>query len=62
MYAFVETDGTTHSVAVSCRVLRVARSSCYAWLAGEEARAARRVAGDALAHAITVDLGVPRRR
>ncbi|MGY3059928.1 transposase InsO family protein [Streptomyces sp. TE3672] len=49
------------------RLLKVARPSFYAWLAGEQARAARRAADDALAHEITVlhiasrcTYGVPR--
>ncbi|QWA20299.1 IS3 family transposase [Streptomyces sp. JCM17656] len=48
-------------------MLKVARSSFYAWLASERARAARRAADDALAHEITVlhiasrhTYGVPR--
>ncbi|MCO6703408.1 IS3 family transposase [Streptomyces sp. CHA1] len=50
-----------------CRVLHVARSSCYAWREGEAARQARRAADDALAHEITAlhiasrkTYGVPR--
>ncbi|MEU2961263.1 IS3 family transposase [Streptomyces albidoflavus] len=50
-----------------CRVLHVARSSCYAWRECEAARQARRAADDALAHEITVlhiasrkTYGVPR--
>jgi hypothetical protein len=50
-----------------CRLLKVARSSFYAWMAGEQARAVRRAADDALAHEITVlhiasrcTYGVPR--
>lgn len=54
VYAFIEAEKTTHNVAVLCRLLKVARSSFYAWLAGEPARAARRAADDALAHEITV--------
>lgn len=45
----------------------MARSSFYSWMAGEQARAARRAAADALAHEITVlhiasrcTYGVPR--
>ncbi|GAU71393.1 phage integrase [Streptomyces sp. NBRC 110611] len=39
-----------------CPVLtrRVARSSCYAWLAAAKTRAARTAADETLAHAITV--------
>ncbi|MFJ2297065.1 hypothetical protein ACIOG7_36305 [Streptomyces sp. NPDC087894] len=54
VYAFIEAEKTTHPVALLCRLLKVARSSFYAWLAGEQARAARRAADDALAHEITV--------
>ncbi|WP_405440801.1 hypothetical protein OG373_26720 [Streptomyces avidinii] len=62
-YAFIEAEKTTHGVALLCRLLKVARSSFYAWQAGEQARAA----DDALAHEITVlhiasrhTYGVPR--
>jgi hypothetical protein len=51
VYAFIEAEKTTHSVALSCRLLKVARSSFYAW---HQARAARRAADDGLAHEITV--------
>ncbi|MEK0098948.1 IS3 family transposase [Streptomyces sp. A475] len=54
MYAFIEAEKTTHNVALLCRLLKVARSSFYAWLAGAEARRARKAADDALAHEITV--------
>ncbi|MFF8196284.1 IS3 family transposase [Streptomyces bobili] len=67
VYAFIEAEKTTHHVALLCRLLKVARSSFYGWLAGEQARAARRAADDALAHEITVlhiasrcTYGVPR--
>ncbi|MFJ1655098.1 IS3 family transposase [Streptomyces sp. NPDC088337] len=67
MYSFIEAEKTTHGVALLCRLLKVARSSFYAWLAGEQARAARQAADDALAHEITVlhiasrcTYGVPR--
>ncbi|MFJ2307734.1 IS3 family transposase [Streptomyces sp. NPDC087787] len=53
--------------ACQVRLLKVARSSFYAWLAGEKARSARKAADDALAHEITVlhlaskaTYGVPR--
>ncbi|MER6113547.1 hypothetical protein ACWGPD_30480 [Streptomyces hirsutus] len=45
VYAFIEAEKTTHPVALMCRLLKVARSSFYAWLAGEQARAARRAGG-----------------
>ncbi|GAA3485545.1 hypothetical protein [Streptomyces yanii] len=54
VYAFIEAEKTTHHVALLGRLLKVARSSFYAWLAGEQARADRRAANDALAHKITV--------
>ncbi|MFD9390444.1 IS3 family transposase [Streptomyces sp. NPDC060000] len=67
VYAFIEAEKTTHHVALLCRLLKVARSSFYVWMAGEQARAARRAADDALAHEITVlhiasrcTYGVPR--
>lgn len=66
VYAFIEAEKTTHGVALLCRLLKVARSS-YAWLAGEQARTARKAADDALAYEITVlhiasrrTYGVPR--
>ncbi|MEU1194217.1 IS3 family transposase [Streptomyces sp. NPDC005859] len=67
VFAFIETEKTTHNIALLCRLLKVARSSFYAWLAGEKARSARKAADDALAHEITVlhvasraTYGVPR--
>jgi hypothetical protein len=67
VYAFIEAEKTTHGVALLCRLLKVARSSFCAWLAGERARVARKAADDALAHRITVlhiaskhTCGVPR--
>lgn len=67
VYAFIEAEKTTHTVALLCRLLKVARSSFYAWRSGERARRARQAADDALAHEITVlhvasrhTYGVPR--
>jgi len=54
MYAFIEAEKTTHGVAFLCRLLKVARSSFYAWLAAAETRAARQAADEALAHEITI--------
>lgn len=54
VYAFVEAEKTTHHVALLCRLLKVDRSTFYAWPAGEEARRARKAADEALAHEITV--------
>ncbi len=31
VYAFIEAEKTTHTVALLCRLLKVARSSFYAW-------------------------------
>ncbi|MEU2978380.1 IS3 family transposase [Streptomyces hirsutus] len=67
VHAFVEAERTTHNVALPCRLLKAARSSFYAWRAGEQARRAKQAADDALAHEITVlhiasqhTYGVPR--
>ncbi|MDN3267098.1 IS3 family transposase [Streptomyces sp. MA15] len=67
VYAFIEEERTTHTVALPCRLLKVARSSFQAWRSGEQARRARQAAGDAPAHEITVlhiasrhTCGVPR--
>ncbi|MER6162966.1 IS3 family transposase [Streptomyces sp. NPDC001868] len=54
VYAFIEAEKTTHHVAPLCRLLKVARSSFYAWLAGERTRRAKQAADDVLAHEITV--------
>lgn len=48
VYAFIEAEKTTHPVALLCRVLGVARSSFYAWLAARPAAAARQAEEDAL--------------
>lgn len=67
MYTFIEAEKTTHGVAFLCRLLKVARSSFYAWLAAAKARAARKAADQDLVHEITVihvasrhTYGVPR--
>ncbi|MFE9975641.1 IS3 family transposase [Streptomyces hirsutus] len=54
VYVFIEAEKTTHGVALLCRLLKVARSSFSARRAGEQARAARQAADDALAHEITM--------
>ncbi len=66
-YAFIEAEKTTHGVAFLCRLLKVARSSFYAWLAATKTRAARAAADEALVHEIAVihvasrqTYGVPR--
>ncbi|MFD5514127.1 IS3 family transposase [Streptomyces sp. NPDC127051] len=53
MYAFTEAE-KTRPVAFLCRLLKVNRSSFYAWRDGAGARAGRRAAEEALAHEITV--------
>ncbi|WP_093804247.1 IS3 family transposase [Streptomyces sp. Wb2n-11] len=69
VYASIEAEKTTHTVALLCRLLKVARSSFYAWRSGEPARRVGQAADDALAHEITVlhvasrhTYGVPRIR
>lgn len=52
VYAFIEAEKTTHSVALLCRVLGVARSSFYAWRAARPAAVARQSSEDALAEEI----------
>ncbi|MFF2601642.1 IS3 family transposase [Streptomyces californicus] len=66
-YAFIEAEKTTHGVAFLCRLLKVARSSFYAWLAAAKSWAERRAADQALVHEITLihvgscqTYGVPR--
>ncbi|MGW9453330.1 IS3 family transposase [Streptomyces sp. NPDC055632] len=66
-YAFIEAEKTTHGVAFLCRLLKVARSSFYAWLAAAKSRASRLAADEALVHEIAVihvasrqTYGVPR--
>ena len=54
VYAFIEAEKTTRTVALPCRLLKVARSSFYAWRSGEQARRTRQAADDALTHEITV--------
>jgi putative transposase len=52
VYAFIEAEKTTHPVALLCRILGVARSSFYAWLAARPAAAARQADEDALVEEI----------
>ncbi|QHC23250.1 IS3 family transposase [Streptomyces sp. GS7] len=66
-YAFIEAEKTTHGVAFLCRLLKVARSSFYAWLDASKTPAARQAADEVLVHEITVihiasrqTYGVPR--
>ena len=67
LYRFVHAEKANYPIVLLCQVLRVARSSYYAWREGEAARHARQAADDALAHKITVlhvasrrTYGVPR--
>ncbi|MEU6018264.1 IS3 family transposase [Streptomyces sp. NPDC047515] len=67
VYAFTEAEKTTHGVAFLCRLRKVARASCHAWLAAGKNRALRQAADQALAHEITLihlaarkTYGVPR--
>jgi putative transposase len=54
VYRLIHAEKATYPIVLLCRVLKVARSSCYAWREGEAARRARQAADDALAHEITV--------
>lgn len=58
-YAFIEAEKTTHGVAFLCRLLKVARSAFYAWLAVATNRSARKAADDVLAHEITSSTSSP---
>ncbi|GHE41519.1 transposase [Streptomyces capitiformicae] len=67
LYRLSRAEKANHPIVLLCRVLNVARSSCYAWCEGEAARHARQAADDALAHEITMvhiasrhTYGVPR--
>ncbi|MFD3736353.1 IS3 family transposase [Streptomyces sp. NPDC058632] len=64
---FIHAGKANHPVALLCKAMTTARSTYYAWVAGAEAREARRRADEALAHEITVvhlasrrNYGVPR--
>ncbi|MCA1222225.1 IS3 family transposase [Streptomyces sp. 8L] len=66
-YRLIHAGKATYPIVLLCRVMKVARSSYYAWCEGEAARRARQAADDALAHEITVvhiasrhTYGVPR--
>ncbi|MFE4333841.1 IS3 family transposase [Streptomyces sp. NPDC056831] len=67
LYRLIHAEKATYPIVLLCRVLKVARSSYYAWREGEAARRARQAADNALAHEITVlhissrhTYGVPR--
>ncbi|MCY0931867.1 IS3 family transposase [Streptomyces sp. H27-H1] len=64
---FIHTEKANYTIVMLCRVMKTARSTYYGWVAGIEAREARRRADEALAHEITVihlaskgTYGVPR--
>jgi transposase InsO family protein len=64
---FIHAEKAHYPVTLLCKVTKIARSTYYAWVAGREAREARRRADAALAHEITVihiasrrNYGVPR--
>ncbi|MGW2207321.1 IS3 family transposase [Streptomyces sp. NPDC001774] len=64
---FIHAEKASYAVVLLCRVMKTARSTCYAWAAGIEAREARRREDQALAHEIAVihvaskgTYGVPR--
>nr|WP_308288238.1 IS3 family transposase [Streptomyces corallincola] len=66
-YAFIEAGKTTHGFAFLRRLLKVARSCFYAWLAAQKTRAAGQAADASLTQEITVihfasreTYGVPR--
>ncbi|MGW9381566.1 IS3 family transposase, partial [Streptomyces albidoflavus] len=54
LYRLIHAEKANYPIVLLCRVLKVARSSYYAWREGEGARRARQAADDALAHEITV--------
>ncbi|MGW5202831.1 IS3 family transposase [Streptomyces spiralis] len=51
---FIHAEKANYPVTLLCQVMKTARSTYYAWVAGREAREARRRADEALAHEITV--------
>lgn len=64
---FIHAEKANYTIALLCRVMKTARSTFYAWVAGIEARETRRQTDAALAHEITVihlaskgTYGVPR--
>ncbi|MFD3678419.1 IS3 family transposase [Streptomyces sp. NPDC058613] len=64
---FIHAEKANYTIVLLCRGMKTARSTYYAWVAGAEAREARRRADEALAHEITVihiasrrNYGVPR--
>ncbi|MFJ7962476.1 IS3 family transposase [Streptomyces sp. NPDC096324] len=64
---FIHAEKANYPVTLLCKAMKTARSTYYAWVAGAEAREARRRADTVLAHEITVihlasrqNYGVPR--
>ncbi|MET7844030.1 IS3 family transposase [Streptomyces sp. NPDC005356] len=64
---FIHAEKANFTIVLLCRVMKTARSTFYAWVAGIEAREKRRRADEALAHEVTVihlaskgTYGVPR--
>ncbi|WP_329460743.1 IS3 family transposase [Streptomyces sp. NBC_01497] len=64
---FIHAEKANYTITLLCKVMKTARSTYYAWVAGAEAREARRRADGVLAHEITVihiasrrNYGVPR--
>lgn len=64
---FIHAEKANYTIVLLCKVMKTGRSTYYAWVAGAEAREARRRADEALAHEITVihiasrrNYGVPR--
>ncbi|MCY0932539.1 IS3 family transposase [Streptomyces sp. H27-H1] len=51
---FVHAEKAQYTIVLLCRVLKTARSTYYAWVAGIETRETRRRADEALTHEITV--------
>ncbi|MYQ86670.1 MULTISPECIES: IS3 family transposase [unclassified Streptomyces] len=51
---FIHAEKANYAVTLLCKVMRTARSTYYAWVAGRQVREARRRADEALAHEITV--------
>ncbi|WP_159046357.1 hypothetical protein [Streptomyces sp. MMG1121] len=44
LYRFIHAEKANYPITLVCRVLHVARSSCYAWREGEAARRRRQAA------------------
>jgi transposase InsO family protein len=64
---FIHAEKANYTVTLLCKVMKTARSTYYAWVAGRKAREARRRDDEALAHEITMihlasrhNYGVPR--